>query len=97
MGTAVEHVHHGNGQGLCVCAANVVVQALAGGLGRSVCAGQGHAEDGVRAETGLVGGAVDLDEHLVNAGLIQDVQADHRLCDLAVYVLDSLGNALAQL
>ena len=92
---AIENVHHGNGQGLGVHAADVVIKALAGGFGCCACAGERYAEDGVCAEARLVGGSVYLDEHLVDAGLIEDVQADHGLGDLAVYVLNCLADALA--
>ena len=91
----VEDVHHGNGQGLGVYAADVVIKALAGSLCRCACAGEGYAENGVCAEAGLVGGAVYLDEHLVDAGLIEHVQTDHCFRDLAVYVLNRLADALA--
>ena len=92
---AVENVHHRHGQGLGVDAADVVIQADAGCGGGCLRAGEGHAEDGVRAETGLVRGAVDIYEHLVNRGLIQHVHADQRFGQLMVDVLDREQNALA--
>ena len=95
MRAAVEDVHHGHGQGFGVDAADIVVQAHAAGGGAGLGAGQGGAQDGVGAESGLVGGAVELDEQLVDRGLIQHVQADKRLGDLAVDVLDRLQHALA--
>ena len=95
VGAAVEDVHHGHGQGLGIDAADVVVQAHAGGLGRGLGAGQGDAEDGVGTQAGLIGGAVELDEHLVDGDLVQSVQADHGLGDFAVDVFDSHRDALA--
>ena len=92
---AVENVHHRHGQGLRVHAADVVIKAHAGGLGCRLRCREGRAEDGVRAETGLVRGTVYLDEHLVDRGLVKRVEADHRLGDLAVDVLDRKLNALA--
>ena len=92
---AVEHVHHRHGQGLRVHAADVVIKAHAGGLGCRLRRREGRAEDGVRAETGLVRGTVYLDKHLVDRGLVKRVEADHRLGDLAVDVLDRKLNALA--
>lgn len=63
------------------------------GLGNS----QADAEDGVRAELGLVRGAIELDEQLVNGRLVLDIDA--RLNELRaedrVDVLDGLENALA--
>ncbi len=92
---AVQDVHHRHGQLLGVDAADVVVQrqahALRGGLG----AGQGHAEDGVGAQLGLVRGAVQFDELLVNGGLIEHVLADEGVRDLGVDVLHGSQNALA--
>ena len=45
---------------------------------------------------GLVGGAIQLDEGLVNGYLVQDVGADQRLGDLGVHVGHGLLHALAQ-
>ncbi len=95
VGAAVEDVHHGHRQHLGVHAADVVIEAVAGGQRAGLGAGQGHAQNGVGAQAGLVGGAVQLDEELVDAGLIQHVQAQDGLGDLAVDVLNSLGHALA--
>ena len=96
MGTAVEDVHHGHGQGLAVHAAHVVVeghtQALSGGLGH----GQGAAQDGVGTQAGLVGGAVQLDHGLVDGHLVQGVHADEALGQLGVHVGHGLLHALAQ-
>ena len=44
----------------------------------------------------LLGGAVQLDEELVDVGLIQDVQADEGLGDVMVDILHGLGGTLAQ-
>ena len=96
VGAAVEDVHHRHGQGLGVHAADVVVEGDIEGVGGSAGAGQGDAEDGVGAQAGLVGGAVELDEHLVDGGLVEDVQAQHGLGDLGVDVLNGAGHALAQ-
>ena len=95
VSAAVEDVHHRHGQGLGIDAADIVVQAHAGSGSAGLGAGQGHAQDGVGAQTGLVGGAVELDEQLVDAGLIQHVQAQDGLGDLAVDILDRLLHALA--
>ena len=96
VGPAVEDVHHRHGEGLGIDAAQVSVQrqpqALAGGLG----AGQGGPQNGVGPQAALVGGAVQLDEELVDVGLIQDVQADEGLGDVMVDILHGLGGTLAQ-
>jgi hypothetical protein len=64
-----------------------------GGLGDS----QAHAEDGVGAELGLVGGAIELDEELVDLGLVLDIDVllDQGRADDRVDVLNGLGDTLA--
>ena len=96
MGAAVEDVHHGHGQDLGVGAADIVVQGGAQGLGRRLGAGQGSAQNGVGAQLGLVGGAVQLDEGLVDGGLIQHIHAHQALGDVGVHVLHGGEHALAQ-
>ena len=97
VGTAVEDVHHGDGQGLGVDSAQVGIQGqaqtLTGGLG----AGQGGPQNGVGAQAALVGGAVQRNQELVDGGLIQDVQADESLGNVFVYMLHCLGHAFAQI
>lgn len=63
------------------------------GLGNS----QGDTEDGVGAELGLVGGAIQLDQEVVDSGLVLDVQAglDQLGGDDCVDVLDGLQDTLA--
>ena len=96
MGAAVENVHHGHGQSLGVDAADIVVEAGAQGLGGGLGAGQGRAQDGVGAQALLVGGAVQIDEGLVDGDLIQDVHAHQALGNLGIHVRDGLLHALAQ-
>jgi hypothetical protein len=59
---------------------------------------QAHAKDGVGTELRLVGGAVKVEEELVNLGLVLDIDAllDERGGDDGVDVLDSLGDTLAE-
>lgn len=63
------------------------------GLGNS----QGDTKDGVGAELGLVGGAIQLDQEVVDGGLVLDVQAglDQLGGDDCVDVLDGLQYTLA--
>ena len=96
MGAAVEDVHHRHGQGLGVDAADVVVEGQVQRGGRGLGAGEGDAEDGVGAQAGLIGGAVELDEQLVDAGLVEDVAAEQGLGYLGVDVLHGAGHALAE-
>ena len=62
-----------------------------GGLGDS----QGDAEDGVGAEFGLGGGAVQFEHHLVDGSLLGGVHTDDRRGNHLVHVLDRLEDALA--
>ena len=97
VSAAVQDVHHGHRQLLGVDAADIVVQSHAQGLGSSLGAGQGRAQNGVGAQAALVGGAVQLDHSLINGHLIQDVHADQALSDLGVHVLHGVLHALAQI
>jgi len=59
---------------------------------------QADTEDGVGTELGLVGGAIKVDEELVNLGLVLDIDAllDQSRADDGVDVLDGLGDTLAK-
>jgi len=59
--------------------------------------GQADSEDGVGAKLGLVGGSVEVDQELVDLGLVLDVDAllDDRGSDDIVDVGNSLENTLA--
>jgi hypothetical protein len=58
MGTAVQDVHHRHRQRLRGDAADIAVERQPARVGRSLRHGEAHAEDGVRAEPGLVVSAV---------------------------------------
>jgi hypothetical protein len=93
---AVDDVHHRHRQAHAAHAAEVAVQRQARFLGRG--AGHGHADGqrGVGAQAALVVGAVQVDQRLVQEGLLAGVQAQHRFADLGVDVLHGLQHALAQ-
>lgn len=59
--------------------------------------GQAHTEDGVGTKLGLVGGAIEVIEELVDLGLVLDIDVllDDRGSDDRVDVLDSLQDTLA--
>ena len=88
VGAAVEHVQHRHGQHVGVGAADVAVQRQAQLVGRRLGHGQRHAEDGVGAEAGLVVGAVEVEHLAVDLALVEGVEAEQRLADLAVDVVD---------
>ena len=95
VSAAIKDVHHGHGQLLGVDAADIVVQRSTQALSSGLGAGQRGTQDGVGAQAALVGGAVQLDEHLVDGHLVQHVGADQGLGDLGVHVLHGSLNALA--
>jgi len=95
VSATVHDVHVRNRQDVAVGAADVAVQRLARGFSGSIQSGQGHAEDGVGAQTALVRGAVELDHDLVESALIGSVHADDLRSDLFVHGLDGVEHTLA--
>ena len=96
MHAAVENVHHRCGQQVGVDAAQVLVQRQARRLGSGAGDGQRHAQDGVGAELGLVGGTVRGNQRGIDGTLVEGVEAHDGVSALVVDVLDGLRNALAQ-
>ena len=92
---AVHDVHHRHRQLVRVAAADVLVQRQLERRRGGVGDGQRHAEDGVGAQLGLVGRAVELDEHAVDEALVGGVEADDLLGDDVVDVVDGGAHALA--
>ena len=76
MRTAVEDVHHRDGQHVSVRAAEVTEERKAGRLGSCLGHGERDAEDRVRAEARLVRGAVEIDHRLVDEALVGGVVTD---------------------
>ena len=79
---AVEDVEHGDGEGLGGGASEVAVEGEARGVGGGAGGGHGDGEDGVGAEFGLVGGAVEFDHFGVDALLVAGVEALDGLADV---------------
>ena len=94
--TAVDDVHHRNGQRLGVRAADIAIERHAEIVGGSAGNGQRHAEDGVCAELRLGGGSVEGDHGLVDAHLVGYVHADDGRSDHFVNVLHGVQDAFAQ-
>ncbi len=86
MLAAVEDVQHRHGQRATADPAQIAVerqsQCLCGTLGH----GQRHAQDSVGSQFGLVGGAIQFDEVLVNGGLLQRIPAPQFLGDRQIHV-----------
>jgi len=93
---AVDHVHHGHGQLHAAHAAQVAVQRQAGLFGGSARHGHRHGQHGVGAQAALVLGAIQVDQGLVQKGLLGGIQAQHGFADLGVDVFHRLEHALAQ-
>jgi hypothetical protein len=56
-----------------------------------------RAEDRIRAEFTLVGGAVDFKQGHIDGFLFDSIKTDQRVGNIAVDVLNSLGHALAHI
>ncbi len=97
---AVDDVHHRHRHGVdargAIQIGDVRVQRHALGLGGSLGRGQGHGEDGVGAQLGLVLGTVQLDHRAVQGLLISRVLAQQQVTDRAIDVGYGLQHALAQ-
>ena len=95
MHAAVDHVHHRHGQHVGVGPADVPVERHVefdrGRLGD----GEAGAEDRVGAELRLVVGAVEIEHELVDAALVERVEAFQRFGDVVVDETDGLADALA--
>ena len=94
--TAVDDVHHRNGQRLGVGTTDIAVERHAEVVGSGAGYGQRNAEDGVGAELRLGLRAVEGDHGLVDADLIGNVHADDGRGDHLIDVLHGVQHALAQ-
>jgi len=95
VGTAVEDVHHRDGQGAGIDAAEVAVEGLVFTGGSGACCGEGDAEDGISAEFALVRCAIEVEHDLVEDGLLADVKADQLGADHFIDIVDGSEDALA--
>ncbi len=96
MHAAVENVHHGRGQQVGVDATQVLVQRKTRRLGSGAGNCQRHAQNGVGAEIGLVGGTVRGNQRGIDGALVEGVEAHDGVSALVIDVLDGLRDAFAQ-
>lgn len=102
VGTTVQDVLEGNGQDVGLLGAGEVGDVSVEGNtllgGTSLGNGQGDTKDGVGTKVALVGSAVELDEELVNLGLVLDIDVllDESGANGLVDVLDSLQDTCDQ-
>ena len=84
VGTAIEDIHHGQGQTHRPRPPQVAVKGQACRCGRRPGRRQGDAEDGVGPQAALVRGTVPAHHGPVQPRLIQHVPAPEQVCQLAV-------------
>ncbi len=97
MLTAIDDIHHRHGQQAGVRAADIAPERQGARFGSGAGDGEGHAENGVGAELGLVGRAVQLDHGLIDGDLVEGVHAFDFAGDQRVDVVDGVKDALAQI
>ena len=88
MGAAVDDVHQRHRQGAGADAAQVTIERQAGLLGRGLGDREADPENGVGAELGLVGAAVELDHHAVDQALVLGVEPGEQVEQVVVDRLD---------
>lgn len=95
VGAAVDDIHSRDGENDLLAAVtgqvgNVAVQRNTLGGGAGLEDGEGDTEDGVGAILGLIGGAVELEEEVVDGGLVLDVEfgLDEGRAEMVIDVLD---------
>src|SRR6185503_6092685 len=93
--SAVEDVHERHGQRARDRSAEIAVERQPHGGRCGASAREGDAEDGVRPELRLVRRAVELEEQLVDLGLVGRVLTDELRCDHVVDVAHGLEDTLA--
>ena len=90
MAATVQDVEHGHGQFLVLALAEMYVEGGACASGSGVCYGQRYAQDGVGPQVGLVGGAVHVQQAVVQRLLVVGGEAGKGQGDAVVYVLHRL-------
>lgn len=96
MGTAVEDVHHGDGEHVAAATAKIAVKLLARLHGSGLGTGEGDTEDGIGTKTTLVGGAVKFNHLLVDGTLLFDIHAAKFFVEDVVDIVDCLKDAFAK-
>ncbi len=96
MLATVEDIHHRDRQDARVRAAQIAVQRQARLFSRGARDGQRHTQHGVRADATLVLAAVHLTHEVVDADLVERIEANDDFGELLVDVGDRLEDALAK-
>ena len=95
MDAAVEDVHHRHRQNPRLRAADIAEQRQAADIRRGFGDRQRNAENGIGAESRLVGRAVERDHRLVDRHLILGVEPGQSIENVAIDGFDRLQHALA--
>ena len=96
---AIENVHHGHWHAEvrgAVDVSNMLVQRNALGLGCRLRSGEGHRQNRVGSELGLVVGTVGVDHGLVQIALGRGVAAQQQVTDGAIHMSNRIQHAFAQ-
>ena len=95
MGTAVDDVHHGYGEGVGVATTDVFVEGQAEVVGSGFGNSERNAEDSVGAEVGFGFGAVEGYHGFVDFNLVESGHSDESLGDGTVDVGNGFEDAFA--
>ncbi len=97
VSAAVDDVHHGNGEHICVAATDVFVEGQVEIIGSSLCNSKRNTEDGVCTEVALGIGTVDFKHLLVDCNLIEGAHTYEGFSDRAVNIGNSLEYTLTHI
>jgi hypothetical protein len=97
MLAAIDDVHHRHRHLHRARTAEIAIERQAGLFGGCLGNRHRHGKHGIGAETRLVFGAVELDQRLIDEGLLLRIEADDRFGNLGIDVLHGLHDALAQI
>ena len=97
MGAAVDNVHTGGGDHLCIGAADITIKGKTEQLSSGMSASQGHAEDRVGAQVLFERGAVQLEHGVVDQHLVGGIQTFDSGSQHFVDVFDRFEGALAEI
>ena len=97
MCAAVQDVHHGDGQTVAVHTAEEAVEGHVQRSGSGAACSDGHGQNGVCAQIGLILGAVGLQHGSIDCVDVGSVQPHHSIGDDGVDVLNGFGHALTKI
>ena len=95
MSTAVDDVHHRNGECVGVAATDIAVKRHAQSLGSSVSSSQRDTQDSVSTQLALSRSTVESDHLIVQTALVEDAVTLQSGSDDVVDIGNSLQHALA--